>query len=365
VKPLPDFPWDRLVPYKAQAGEHVGGIVDLSVGTPVDPTPSVVQEALAASANAPGYPTTHGTPQLRLAVVDYLRRRFGIEGLDPQAVLPTIGSKEFVAWLPTMLGLGPQNDIGSTVVVPDTAYPTYEVGGLIAGCQVVPMSQADAALDAGQRIGLMWLNSPANPTGRITPGDELAKIVAWARERDILVVSDECYLEFGWDSTPVSTLHTDVCGGTHEGLLSVHSLSKRSNLAGYRGGFVTGDPDYIARLLEIRKHAGMMVPRPIQDAMTAALGDDAHVDQQRARYLERRATLRESFTRAGFRIDDSQGALYLWATREESCWESVRWCAERGVLVAPGEFYGTSGAGHVRVAFTATDERVAEVAARF
>lgn len=361
MKPLPDFPWDRLEPYKAQAGEHVDGIVDLSVGTPVDPTPRVVQEALIASANAPGYPTTHGTPQLRLAVVDYLQRRFGIEGIDPAAVLPTIGSKEFVAWLPVMLGLG-SNGSDPTVVVPDTAYPTYAVGGLIAGCRVVPMSAAES--EPGD-IGLVWLNSPANPTGRITPADELAKTIAWARERDILVVSDECYLEFGWDSKPVSTLHPDVCGGTHEGLLSVHSLSKRSNLAGYRGGFVTGDPDYIARLLEIRKHAGMMVPRPIQDAMTAALGDDAHVDQQRARYLERRAILREAFTRAGFRIDDSQGALYLWMTRGESCWDSVRWCAERGVLVAPGEFYGASGAGHVRVAFTATDERVAAVAARF
>lgn len=353
---LPDFPWDSLVPYKARASEHPRGLVDLSVGTPVDPTPASVQAALAASTNAPGYPTTHGTRELRVAVVEYLDRRFGVTGLDPEAVLPTIGSKEFVAWLPTLLGLGP----GDTVVVPDTAYPTYAVGGQLAGCTVVPMSELDSASD----VALLWLNSPANPTGEIAPAEELAKAVAWAREHDVLVASDECYLEFGWDRTPISVLRPEVCGGSREGLLAVQSLSKRSNLAGYRAGFVTGDPAYVARLLETRKHAGMIMPRPIQDAMTAALRDDAHVDEQRSRYIERRSILREAFVRAGFGIDHSEGSLYLWASRDESCWDSVRWCAERGILVAPGEFYGSRGAGHVRVAFTATDERVASTAER-
>lgn len=367
MKPaLPDFPWDRLTPYKEAAASHPGGTVDLSVGTPVDPTPPVVQEALAQAADAPGYPTTHGTERLREAAAGYLARRFGVGEIDPNAVLPTIGTKELVAWLPSMLGLGPRD----VVVVPDTAYPTYAIGGLIAGCTVRPFSEAVGRAIAGEGPNgsppaLLWLNSPANPTGRITPAAELAKVVAWARENGVLVVSDECYLEFGWDATPVSTLHRDVCGGDHSGLLTVHSLSKRSNLAGYRAGFVTGDPELVARLLEIRKHAGMMMPRPVQAAMAAALSDDGHVDQQRELYRKRRTVLREAFERAGFVIEHSEGSLYLWATRNESCWDSVQWCAERGVLVAPGEFYGPGGTRHIRIAFTATDERVDAVAERW
>lgn len=370
MKPaLPDFPWDRLTPYKKLAASHPDGTVDLSVGTPVDPTPAVVQEALARAADAPGYPATYGTERLREAAVGYLARRFGVGEIDPRAVLPTIGSKELVAWLPTMLGLGP----GDVVVVPDTAYPTYTIGGLLAGCTVRPFSEAIGRAEEG-RAGLrsngsppalVWLNSPANPTGRIATAAELAEVVAWARENGVLVVSDECYLEFGWDGVPVSTLHPDVCGGDLSGLLTVHSLSKRSNLAGYRAGFLTGDPALVARLLEIRKHAGMMVPRPVQDAMVAALSDDAHVDRQRELYRKRRTVLREAFERAGFVIEHSEGSLYLWATRDESCWDSVQWCAERGVLVAPGEFYGPGGTRHIRIAFTATDERVDAVATRW
>lgn len=357
---LPDFPWDSLAPHKARASEHPDGLVDLAVGTPVDPTPPSVQAALAGSTNAPGYPAAHGTPELRAAAVDYLARRFGVLGLEPDAVLPTVGSKEFVAWLPTLLGLG----VGDVVVVPDTAYPTYAVGARIAGCEVALASQLEAGELDPSRIGLVWLNSPANPTGRIASADELAETVAWAREHDVLVASDECYLEFAWDATPISVLRPEVCGGSRDGLLAVQSLSKRSNLAGYRAGFVTGDPAYVGQLLEARRHAGMMLPRPIQDAMTAALRDDAHVDEQRIRYIERRAILREAFGRAGFGIDHSEGSLYLWASRGESARDSVRWCAERGILVAPGDFYGSGGAGHVRVAFTATDERVASAAKR-
>ena len=357
-RPLPDFPWDRLLPDKARAAAHPDGIVDLSVGTPVDPTPQRVQEALAGAADAPGYPTTHGPPELRAAAVDYLSRRFGISGLDPEAVLPTMGSKEFVAWLPATLGLGP----GDVVVVPEAAYPTYDVGATLAGCTVRP---ADSTVALGpEPVKLVWLNSPSNPTGRILPADHLAKVVAWARERGVLVVSDECYLEFGWDARPVSVLHPDVCAGSHEGLLAVHSLSKRSNMAGYRAGFVTGDPARIQELLAVRKHAGMIMPRPVQVAMTAALGDDDQVDQQRARYAARRAILRRGFEAAGFRTDHSEGSLYLWLTRDEGCWDSVRWCADRGILVTPGDFYGAAGVRHVRVAFTATDERVAAAAAR-
>ncbi|MBM7790944.1 succinyldiaminopimelate transaminase [Tenggerimyces flavus] len=357
-EPLPDFPWDRLIPDKERAAAHPGGIVDLSVGTPIDPTPRVVQEALAKAADSPGYPTVWGPTDLRQVVVDYLARRFGAQGLTPEAILPTIGAKEFVAWLPTQLGVGK----GDVVVIPEAAYPTYAVGGLIAGATVVP-SDALTALGPAP-VKVVWLNSPGNPTGRILPADHLAKVVAWGRERGALVVSDECYLEFGWDAEPVSILHPDVNGGSLDGILAVHSLSKRSNLAGYRAGFVAGDLSVVKSLLELRRHAGMMVGRPVQEAMRAALSDDHHVDEQRERYARRRATLRQAFEAAGFAIDHSEGSLYLWATRGEPCWETVRWCSERGILVTPGDFYGTAGIQHVRVAFTATDERVSAAAER-
>ncbi|HEY6738882.1 MAG TPA: succinyldiaminopimelate transaminase, partial [Actinopolymorphaceae bacterium] len=285
----------------------------------------------------------------------------GVIDLDPEAVLPTIGAKELVAWLPTILGIGP----GDVIVVPETAYPTYAVGGQLAGAEVVATDAPDTLEESVvERVRLIWLNSPANPTGRIWDAAHLAKIVAWGRERDILVVSDECYLEYAWDAEPVSVLAPEVCGGSPDGLLSVHSLSKRSNLAGYRAGFVTGDRLHVAALLAVRKHAGMIVPRPVQETMTAVLGDDTHVDEQRVRYAGRRGRLRTAFEQAGFSIEHSQGSLYLWATRGEQCWDTVRWCAERGILVTPGDFYGAAGARHVRVAFTATDERVAAAAGR-
>ncbi|MGH3360347.1 MAG: succinyldiaminopimelate transaminase [Nocardioidaceae bacterium] len=354
---LPDFPWDRLADAKARAHAHPGGIVDLSIGTPVDPTPEVVQHALCAAADSPGYPSTAGTPELRDAAVGWLRRRFGIDGVD--TVLPAIGSKELIAGLAVHLGVG----AGDTIVIPALAYPTYEVGAALAGAKVVA-SDSTAALGP-EAPALIWLNSPSNPTGRVLPADHLRKVVDWARERGTLVVSDECYLEFTWDGErPASVLDDAVCGGSHEGVLAVHSASKRSNLAGYRGGFVAGDPAVVAELLDVRKNLGLMMPGPQQAALAAALDDDAHVDEQHTRYARRRSLLLEAFEVAGFGIDDSQGALYLWASRDEPCMDTVGWLAERGILVAPGDFYGAAGSRHVRIAFTAVDERVAAVAER-
>lgn len=341
---LPDFPWDRLSGAKAMAAAVPGGIVDLSVGTPVDPTPDVIQRALREASDAPGYPTTHGTQQVRTAAAQWQRRALGVD-VDPADILPLIGTKEFVALLPTFLGLGP----GDTVVHPEVAYPTYEVGALIAGCDTAPV---------GSPAALTWINSPSNPTGRVMSVEELREVVAVVRAHGGIVVSDECYIELGWDAEPVSVLDPRVCGQDRTGLLAVHSLSKRSNLAGYRFGFVTGDPALVARLLEVRKHAGMMVPLPVQHAAAAALSDDEHVAVQRERYAARRRRLWDALVAAGFRIEDSQAGLYLWATRDEPCWDSVDWLAQRGILVAPGDFYGSAGDRHVRVALTATDERV-------
>ncbi|MGK5630764.1 succinyldiaminopimelate transaminase [Streptomyces sp. URMC 123] len=355
---LPTFPWDRLEPYKATAAAHPGGLVDLSVGTPVDPVPEVIRKALTAAADSPGYPTVWGTAELRDAITGWVGRRLGARDLGHAHVLPVVGSKELVAWLPTQLGLGP----GDRVAHPRLAYPTYEVGARLAGAEPVVYDTVTELDPAGLR--LLWLNSPSNPTGRVLGADELRAAVSWAREHGVPVFSDECYLELGWEAEPVSVLHPDICGGDYEGIVAVHSLSKRSNLAGYRAAFLAGDPAILGELLTLRKHGGMMVPAPVQAATVAALGDDTHVAEQRARYAARRAALRTALEANGFRIEHSEASLYLWATRDEPCWRTVGELAERGILVAPGEFYGTAGERFVRVAFTATDERIAAAVER-
>lgn len=350
---LPDFPWDSLAEEAALAASHPDGIVDLSVGTPVDPVPEIIRAALAGpAATEPGYPQTHGTNELREALAGALARRYGVT-VDPANILPTIGSKELVAWLPTLLGLGADD----VVMIPELAYPTYEVGARLAGAQWV---RSDSTVAVGpRRVALVWVNSPSNPTGRVLPAEHLRKVVDWARERGAVVASDECYLPLsGPDDGAISVLHPEVCGGSHEGLLAVHSLSKSSNLAGYRAGFVAGDPALIRALLEVRKHAGMMVPRPVQAAMTAAARDDEHLRAQAAIYARRRARLRSALETAGMRIDHSNAGLYLWATAGKPSRVTVREFARLGVLVAPGEFYGPGGAQHVRIALTASDERI-------
>jgi succinyldiaminopimelate transaminase len=328
------------------------------MGTPVDPVPEVARAALAAAADTPGYPATRGTPRLREAAAGWLARRHGVP-VSPDAVLPVIGTKEFIAWLPVMLGCGP----GDTVVYPALAYPTYDAGVRLAGA--VPLAVASLAEAGQQPVRLAWVNSPSNPTGQVLPPGHLSKMVSWARERGAVLASDECYIEQGWESEPVSVLHPDVCGGAHDGLLAVHSLSKRSNMAGYRAGFVTGDPALISELHEICRHAGMIVPAPVQAAMTAALRDDEHADEQRSRYLTRRGALRPALEAAGWTIDHSEAGLYLWASRAGlDCWQAAGILAEAGILVSPGELYGPAGSRHVRVALTATDERIAAAVAR-
>jgi succinyldiaminopimelate transaminase len=353
---LPAFPWDSLVSFRRRAEAYPGGAVDFSMGTPVDPTPPPIRDALAAAADAPGYPLTAGSAELRAKILAWLRTHCGAVSLAADAILPTIGTKEIVAWLPTLLGLGP----GDIVVHPKLAYPTYQVGARLAGARSVASDSLTALGPA--KVRLVWLNSPSNPTGRVLPTAHIRKVVDWARERGAVVASDECYLDLGFETSPVSVL--SVCEGNHAGVLSVHSLSKRSNLAGYRAGFMAGDPALIAELLAVRKHAGMIVPAPVQQAMIAALSDPGHVEEQRQRYAARRALLRPAFEAAGFRIEHSEAGLYLWMTRDEDCWRTVDWFAERGIIVAPGTFYGEEGARHVRVALTATDERVAAAVSR-
>ena len=385
---LPEYPWDELAPIAEKAGKFPGGMVDLSVGTPVDPVPAVVQNALVAAANAPGYPLTAGTPELRSAAAGWLARSLDVR-VDPRTVLPVIGTKAFIAWLPTMLGLGP----GDTVAYPALAYPTYDMGARLAGASSVAVdvaardvqhsdvqhsdsqhgvsqhgvSQRGALDGAPASTRLLWVNSPSNPSGSVLPDGVLRDAVGWARSRGAVIASDECYIELGWDAAaPRSVLHESVRGDSLDGVLAVFSLSKRSNLAGYRAGFVTGDPALMRDLLLVGRQAGMIVPAPVQAAMIAALSDDAHAAEQKARYAARRAILAEGLRTAGFTIEHSEAGLYLWATRPGlDGWAACELLAsECGILAGPGSFYGPAGNAYIRVALTATDERVAAAGAR-
>jgi len=353
---LPVFPWDQLAPYGDIARGHPGGIVDLSMGTPVDPTPSVVQEALRAASDAPGYPLTIGTPALRESLVAWSLRRLGAAVTEAN-VVPTIGSKELVSLLPSLLGLS-----GAKVLIPALAYPTYDVGARLAGCTPVPVEDVPSQDPTG--VGLVWINSPSNPTGEVLSVERLAAVVEWGRQHGVLIASDECYLELGWETEPVSVLHPSVCGSSMEGVLALHSLSKRSNLAGYRAGFAVGDAAAVGLVVEARKHIGLLAPAPVQAATVAALADDVHVAEQKERYRTRRLVLRTAVEKAGFRVDHSEAGLYLWVTRDEDCWSTVEALAQQGILAAPGAFYGEAGGAHVRLALTASDERIATAADR-
>lgn len=347
---LPDFPWDALAPYGEIARGHSGGIIDLSQGTPVDSTPDFIQSKFRESSNSPRYPVTAGTLELREAMRSWALNHLGATGdFD---VLPLIGSKELVAWLPTILE-------SKKVLIPEVAYPTYNVGAIIAGAQavIVPID-AENWPDAD----LAWINSPSNPTGQVHSDSEIESAISWSRKNQSVLVSDECYLDFSDTSQGRSVLA--IAQGNNTNLLAVHSLSKRSSMAGYRGAILIGDPKLIAIIREFRKHAGMMVPLPVQNAMVVALGDEKHVEQQRARYNKRRALLTPALERAGFAIHYSHAGLYIWCTRNEDAWKSVGWLAELGILTTPGSFYGEKGASHIRVALTATDEQISDAVQR-
>ena len=350
---LPDFPWDSLTPHAATAKAHPGGIVDLSVGSPVDPTPELVRSAIRDASDAHAYPLTAGSPALRDAIAAWYARRRGVAGLGREHVLPSIGSKELIAWAPLMLGLGP----GDVVVQPSLAYPTYAIGAALARAESIAEDDPGAWPETTR---LIWLNSPGNPDGRVVDTGFLTAAVARARELGAVIANDECYAELNWagEEPTACILDPEVTGGDLTGVLSVYSLSKQSNLAGYRAGFVAGAPAIISALLGVRKHAGLLPPAPVQAAMAVALGDDGHVQAQKALYRSRRERLAPALTAAGFRIDASVAGLYLWATRGEDAWATVAALAEQGILVAPGTFYGDGGAQHVRVALTATDEAI-------
>ena len=347
---LPDFPWDALSPYSEIARQHPDGAIDLSQGTPVDPTPQLIQSALRESSNSPRYPVTAGTKELQEAIRNWAINHLGASGdFD---VLPVIGSKELVAWLPTLLQ-------SQKVIYPEIAYPTYLVGALLAQSEPIAVG-IDAA--TWPSADFAWVNTPSNPTGRVHSESELRATISWARQNSATLVCDECYIDFGDTATPTSLLkYTD---GNNSNILVVHSLSKRSSMAGYRGAFLIGDAKLISQIREVRKHAGMMVPLPIQNAMVAALSDESHVIEQRDRYNARRAALSPALIAAGFKIEESAAGLYIWCTRAEDCWKSVEWLAKLGIVATPGSFYGALGASHIRIAMTATDTQISDAAKR-
>lgn len=377
---LPDFPWDTISRERDLANSHPGGIVDLSVGTPVDPTPESVQRALRDAADAPGYPLVVGTPEVKESILAWARRR-GLVDLPETAVIPTTGSKEIVAWLPKMLGVGP----GDSVLYPAVAYPTYHVGAVLAQATGIPFSRVEANMSPlAERPAMLWLNSPSNPTGEVMSREEMRTAVRWAREHGAVVVSDECYAALPWsaryvDSGVPSALDPYVCDGDPSGILVAYSLSKQSNMAGYRGAVLLGDPCLMDAVIEARKHGGMMVPTPVQAAISAALDDEEAVRTQREKYQIRRQSMMRAVTGAGLALDPkTEAGLYLWLRRgtgrsihdldiaghANEGRALVHWFAKRGILVAPGDFYGADSGDFVRLALTATDERIEEACSR-
>lgn len=362
INDLDDYPWDKVTPFAERARQHPDGICDLSIGSPTDPTPEIIRNALVEATDAHAYPTAAGTAEVRAAIRDWYARRRGVPGLTDANVIPTIGSKELVALLPLLLGLGE----GDIVVHPRAAYPTYDVGARVAGATPVA---ADDPTEWPEGTKLVWINSPGNPDGRVWSVAELRAAVVRAREIGAIIASDECYAELGWDAPwdaerIPSILDPRVAGETRENLLSVYSLSKQSNLAGYRAALVAGCAMVVGRLLKNRKHLGLMPPAPVQHAMAVALGDDEHVAHQREIYRARRDVLKPAVEAAGFTVDGSEAGLYLWITEGRGAWESMGRLAELGILAGPGVFYGDHYPNHVRLSLTASDERVAEAAER-
>jgi succinyldiaminopimelate transaminase len=350
----PVYPYERLAPAKAAAEKLPGGLVDLSIGTPCDPPPDEVVAALSSSGAERGYPMSVGSARYREAAAGWMARRLGVE-LDPAHVYSCVGTKEFVATLPQWLRLRtPDKD---TVLYPEVSYPTYEMGAILAGCRPVPYRSLEEVDEADARRALcVWVNSPANPSGEV---HDLAAAAAWGRERGVPVFSDECYIEFTWAGERRTILSSGL-----DGVVALHSVSKRSNLAGLRAGFYAGDPALVRYLGEVRKHVGMLVPGPVQAAAAVSLDDDAHVDEQRARYLERLERFREVLAKLDVFVPLPQGGFYLWAAVDDAWAFTDRLAREGGALVSPGEFYGPAGAGHVRVALVQPMDRLEVVAER-
>ena len=360
---LPPYPYDRLNELRALAAEKFGAAIDMSIGTPYDAPPPAVVAALSSSNAERGYPPSPGTLDFRTAASTWLDTQFGVS-IEPSQIGATMGLKEFVAGLPHLLRLkDPSKD---TVLYPAVSYPSYAMGADLAHGRSVAvpvdehwrlrLDQIDPA-DIARAI-VLWVDSPGNPAGAL---QDLPAVAAWGRANGVPIASDECYIEFTWNGPPKTILQSGV-----DGVLSVHSLSKRSNLAGVRAGFYTGDPELVRWLTEIRKHTGAMVPGPNQAASVVAFSDQEHVVAQRDLYEARLRAMVELFTSLGIEANMPEGGFYVWAKAPDGdAWALARRLAEdAGVIVSPGEFYGPPGAGHVRVAVVQPIDAIALAAER-
>lgn len=350
---LPDFPWDKLNPYREIISDKGLSLINLSVGSPVDPVDSLIQDALLLDSEKSAYPTAKGKITLDQTLVTALRRRFKAgANLAVDNVLPTIGSKEAIALLPLMLDL-----VRPKVVIPHLSYPTYTVAATLVGGQVIPQ---DFTKNLPDQFDLVFINSPNNPTGEVLELETLQTILGQVRKQGAILVSDECYLSLDWTGKGISMLNPQVNGGSLANIIVTNSLSKVSNLASYRAAFLAGDNELISKITNFRRHTGLLVPTVIQTAMQVALEDDSSVNKQKAVYRERRKLLIAALSKAGFSFRNSEAGLYIWVTSSngESDWDLVKIFAEQGILVAPGSFYGSAGKNSVRISITATDDDI-------
>ncbi|WP_192796154.1 MULTISPECIES: succinyldiaminopimelate transaminase [Corynebacterium] len=356
---LPAFPWDSLGPIIERAHAHPEGAIDLTVGSPVDPVAEPIAESLRAHATHPGYPPTLGTPALIDAISQSLHRRYGIQPVPAAAIVPVVGTKELIAQLPWLLGLGAEHRIA----VPAIAYPTYDIAARLCGARVVVAEEVSDIIASD--ADFVYINSPSNPTGRVRSAAELKELVAWARETGAIIASDECYLGLDYSGRARSIAHPEVCGESLENLIVIHSLSKTSNMASYRAGFIFGYSGLLGEVAEVRKHCGLSLPWAVQHAMVCALSSEEHEQQQYEVYRRRRETLRAALDAAGLQVDHSEAGLYFWVTQGRSAQETVEAFADLGIITAPGTFYGDNEQchSHVRLSITASDSAI-EAAAR-
>lgn len=352
----PPYPYDRLAPIIAAASQHDGGAIECSIGTPCDPPPAVALEALAKATTHRGYPMSFGSESFRLAASGWMQRRFDVS-LELDDLAACVGTKEFVASLAQYLHL--RDSSRDTILFPAISYPTYAMSAQLASLRAVPVRMENGRLDLDsvsaddrRRALVLWSNSPSNPTGQL---DDLGAAAAWGREHGVLVASDECYAEFTWSRPAQSILQHGL-----EGVVAVHSISKRSNLAGVRAGFYAGDRDVVGFLRSVRQHAGLMVPGPVQEAVAAAYRDDDHVMAQRAIYARRLTIVREALNAVGVNTPEPEGTFYLWGEGVEGDgFATAQMLAERsGLVVSPGELYGEAGRRFIRLAVVQRDERL-------
>ena len=356
----PPYPYEQLDKFRNLAESLPGGAVDLSIGTPCDSVPEVVKRSITSEMSldsARPYPSSVGSEDFLKAASKWMERCLKVE-IPETSIGACIGSKEIVTGLPAVLKL--RNPDKDTVLYPAVSYPSYSMGAQLANCRsvAVPVDE-EWRIDLSridkkdiERAICLWVNSPGNPAGAI---EDLEKIADWGKANEVMILSDECYVEFTWGTSPKSVLQS-----SKEGVLAIHSLSKRSNLAGMRVGFYAGDLELVSYLREVRKHQGFMLSGPAQNAGIAAMNDQAHVDKQKQLYLGRLSKLMNIFDSLGIETAMPEGAFYLWiAAPEADEWRLVQELAKNlGMVVTPGEFFGEKGKGYIRVAAVATDDRI-------